>query len=230
MCNYTCVFVCWVKPAPAHHAVAACSIQGRKTWKRREIFRLELLRWSARGWWGFKIFAFFFFLVATHPSCTRRWGATYCQQEASWHLPCHFPPLHKHPIITLCLILLLLKVSKPFYSKSAFSTFTIAFFFFLFIAFVQHGGKKLRATHRKGFIHVLPPFVIPPPLYSAFRQHKKQLNQHHFLSAAMLLCLPPQKIKSPPLPPGYPAVHSGIIYHVAPGCSAHFSRLMNQSF
>lgn len=111
VCTYTCVLVCWVKPDPAHHAAAACSIQRRKICMQCEIFRLEL-----------------FFFLATHPSCTRRWGATYCQQEASWHLPRNPPPLHKHSIITLCLILLLLKVSKPFYSKSAFSKLTIAFF------------------------------------------------------------------------------------------------------
>lgn len=144
----------------------------------------------------FAIFLFFFFFVATHPSCTRRWGATYCQQEASWHLPRHFLLLHKHSIITLCLILLLLKVSEPFYSKSAFSTLTIAFFCFFYCV---RAVRRQTARHTQEGIHPRPAsFCHSLPFYSPFRQHEKQLNQHHFLSAAILLCSPPKKINPPP--------------------------------
>lgn len=135
---------------------------------------------------------FSFFLAATHPPCTHRWGATYCQQEASWHLPRHFLPLHKHSIITLCLVLLLLKVSRPFYSKSAFSTLTIAFPFLYCVCAAWR--QTVRRT-REG-IHPRPAsFCHSLPLDSPFRQREKQLNQPHFLKChnPFVLTPPPQK-------------------------------------
>lgn len=222
VCAYTCVFVCWVKPAPAHHAVAACSIQGRKIWMRCEIFRLELLRWSAGGGArDFFHFPFFFFFCG---------NTSVLHSQVGRHLlpaggilassPPFSPPpqtLNNHS----------LSHSPPAKGLQAvlqqvglFNAHNCFFFFFYCVRAV----RRQTARHTQEGIHPRPAsFCHSLPFYSPFRQHEKQLNQHHFLSAAILLCSPPKKINPPPLPPGYPALHSGFIYHVAPGCSAHRS-------